>query len=271
MSDRHTDISLSTRSLADFALKRLPSSTRVAYSTAIALKLSAQLNLPPILVATQLAKLLTTQAVRLLHELPLPADALSHLQIQTVESGLIQLELTDAAIAAWLTVLVEQPLVVSQTFAAISVSDQALFAVQHAHARCCSLLRLAAQTGAIGLTRLDMPDPNRPPQWRCSQPIGWLTAANQLYLTHPTERELLVYLFAAWDEVLRLTPNSHRVFQLAAAVAQKWTQFWGDRPLWSQPPLPAERAAQFGLVLSTQRILQLLLQECLQLPAPIEL
>jgi hypothetical protein len=218
--------------------------------------------------------------------LPLPALALPELMIYTAEphgastgrtgtsgDGLVYFEIGDRALALWLDQLL-MPISAPEDITAMESWDSGatlgcadpgsqsiapteaatLFRIHHAHARCCSLLRLAHGLGVLTLEPLQA-QPNR---WQISKPstIPWLTPTGELVLDHPSERQGVHTGFRAAVELHREPPLARRAaLAIAEDVAQAFAQFHRDRPLFAPPTSAPHRQAQWGLVLATQRLL----------------
>ncbi|XHX77387.1 MAG: hypothetical protein RBJ76_23555 [Stenomitos frigidus ULC029] len=249
-------------------LKRASKAIPFVYVCAIAHRLATP-SQPAALIATQLVE-------RLLQPLPLPEEApLSGIVVQATATGWLQFELSDRAIAAWLDRLLANALPQQLSVSLTSQERQmllptaAVFEVQYAHARCCSLLRLAHSEGLITLDRLDV----APLVWRIVDPpsISWLTANAQLCLNHPADRSLLGHLIEALDCLSDESPHRTRQsLRSAQAIAQAMQSFHRVHPLWRKTGTePHLVVAQLGLLLATQRILSLLLANGLDLH-PVE-
>jgi hypothetical protein len=170
-------------------------------------------------------------------------------------------------------------------------ASAALFPVQLAHARCCSLLWLANQTGLIELADLEQP----PQFWQFQRPaeIPWLTPDQRLRCSHPAQRRLIQQFLQVQDQrwLESLQPSSppqqaslKQAMGLALAVdqADRAIQIWGDFPGDIEPAATPEaklavrsqlsdrRSAHLGLLLVAQRLLFQLLTQDLHSPAPAE-
>lgn len=227
---------------------------------------------------------------RRLLPLPLPELALPELMIYTAESnaviagrtggigdGLVYFEISDRALALWLDRLV-MPVAApkdinamengamengaSATLPSCAVPSPkqnspteatALFRIHYAHARCCSLLRLAHGLGAVTLE----PFQEHPNRWRISAPcIPWLTSTGELALDHPSERQGVHTLFRAAVELHREPALSRRAaLAIVEEIALAFDQFHRDRPLFAPPASESRRQAQWGFILATQRLL----------------
>ena len=251
-------------------LKRARKAIPFVYVCAIAHRLATP---------SQSAALIAAQLVdTLLQPLPIPEEgSLSDIVVQATATGLLQFELSDRAIAAWLDRLLANVLPQQSCVPLAAMERQmllptaAIFEVQYAHARCCSLLRLAHSEGLIMLNTLD----NAPLVWRVVKPpsVPWLTSTAQLCLNHPVDRKLLGYLVEALDclsdEPIRRTQQSLRSAQ---AIAQAMQAFHRAHPLWRKTGTePNLLVSQLGLLLATQRILYALLTDGLDLHPVVEL
>ncbi len=223
--------------------------------------------------------------------LPLPALALRELTIYTAGlngsspdrpamtgDGLVYFEISDRALALWLNGLlspVAAPEEINaedinaiedrdsgapQNFAGPSPTQippteaATLFRIHHAHARCCSLLRIAHGLGVLTLEPLQ----EHPNHWQISKPstIPWLTPTGELMLNHPSERQGIYTIFRAAVELHREPPLSRRAaLAIAEDIALAFAQFHRDRPLFAPPASESRRWAQWGFVLATQRLL----------------
>lgn len=251
-------------------LKRASKAIPFVYVCAIAHRLATP-SQPAALIAAQLVD-------TLLQPLPITGeDSLSGIVVQATATGWLQFELSDQAIAAWLDRLLAKALPQQPCAPLTSMERQmllptaAVFEVQYAHARCCSLLRLAHSEGLITLDGLDV----APLVWRFANPpsVPWLTTTAQLCLNHPADRKLLGYLVEALDCLS--DESSHRTQQRlrsAQAIAQAMQLFHRAHPLWRKTGTkPNLVVAQLGLLLATQRILYTLLANGLDLQPVVEL
>ncbi len=249
-------------------IKRANKAIPFVYVCAIAHRLATP-SQPAALIAAQLVD-------TLLQPRPLPEeDFLAGIVVQATATGWLQFELSDRAIAAWLDrfltkALPQQPSVsLTPREQHLLLPTAAVFEVQYAHARCCSLLRLAHSEGLITLDRLDV----APLGWRIVNPLSvpWLTSTAQLCLSHPADRRLLGYLVEALDCLSDESPHRTRQsLRSAQAIAQAMQSFHRVHPLWRKTGTePNLVVAQLGLLLATQRILFLLLANGLDLH-PVE-
>lgn len=151
-----------------------------------------------------------------------------------------------------------------------------LFRVQYAHARCCSLLRLAHRQSLINLSDLDSITPRW--EWLEPNPIPWLYGNPQmecepirLRLEHPAELGLIALVLDGTEQLTRLTPI--RALELANALSHGFEKFYSACRIWGEVKTETPQLAQarLGLVAITQKLLRSLLEDQLNVIAPIEL
>lgn len=282
---------LLSESSKESLLKRVKHSTQIIYSSAIAHQIAAIYDLPVEQITEQISHFVLNNTLFSSAHRDHPSflrDEMGQVALRVMPSGLIQFELEDSAIAAWLDALVhhefggdeagegdgegEGDRAAGTSELAISESELYLkvFAVQYAHARCCSLLQLAHREGLIVLDS-GKSDPSR---WRFVVPqrILWLVSGDQLWLTHPSERQLICQLLNGLDEIFCL--QAQRPYQnwlrLAEEISQAFQEMYRDRPLLrDQADTSSDRVwARLGLVMATQRILALVLKQILGIYAP---
>ncbi|MBN3911403.1 MAG: glutamate acetyltransferase [Nostoc sp. NMS1] len=224
--------------------------------------------------------------------------------IQIVPPGWIHFELTDTALATWLQSLVvgslgedgeegsrEQgaggkevifnsppcplppaplPFVPNPQ----SPIPNSLFAVQHAHARCCSLVLLAHREGLI---KLREPVPNISPAfWNVisPKPLPWLNCDGTLRLNHPDERHLIAELIQVVDNIECPDINgSVKWEKVALNLSQAFENFWCNCRIWGEVKIrsPELTQARLGLLMATQSVLRYVLEKNLGVFAPLEL
>jgi DALR anticodon binding domain len=264
-------------------LRAVKGGMQVVYVSAIAHKLATVWKTPVIEIATLIAADLccsdesnhsSTNA------------ALQNFTVKVVPPGWIYLQLSDPGTATWLQRLAQAPPWVGSGGAEISppllvpASERPLppkaklFEAQYAHARCCSLLRLAHREGMIELAEANLQI--SPHFWRLKAPtpIPWLDRDEKLRLVHPAERSLIFHLLTLLDHlycVSRSRPidgeksasNLSQVFLTFDRQCRIWGEVKSENPQLAQ--------ARLGLILATQPLLHLLLEDCLGVPAPLEL
>ncbi|MEH1828150.1 MAG: DALR anticodon-binding domain-containing protein [Nostoc sp.] len=217
--------------------------------------------------------------------------------IQVVPPGWIHFELTHSTLATWLQSLVEGSLGVwgkqgsreqgaggkEVIFnsppcplrpAPVPFVPNPQFAVQYAHARCCSLVLLAHREGLIKL-RESVPNTS-PDFWDVisPNPIPWLNCDGTLRLNHPDERRLI-------DELIQVVDNiecpdvggSVKWEKVALNLSQAFEKFWSNCRIWGEVKITSPELAQarLGLLMATQSVLRYVLEENLGVFAPLEL
>ncbi|WP_366932220.1 DALR anticodon-binding domain-containing protein [Nostoc sp. NMS8] len=224
--------------------------------------------------------------------------------IQVVPPGWIYFELNHSTLATWLQSLVEGSLgeaveqgsreqgaggEINSKFkiqnsklknfcllppASSFPMPNAQFAVQYAHARCCSLVLLAHREGLI---KLKEPVPSTSPAfWDVisPNPVPWLNCDGTLRLNHPDERRLI-------DELIQVVDNiecpdvsgSVKWEKVALNLSQAFEKFWSNCRIWGEVKITSPELAQarLGLLMATQSVLRYVLEENLGVFAPLEL
>ncbi|MFB2839623.1 DALR anticodon-binding domain-containing protein [Floridanema evergladense] len=242
----------------NLSLTRVQKDTLVVYNCPIAFQVSQTWRTSPIDIATQIA-----DCFSYLSSQELSDDPKQYCTLKVIPPGWLHLQLTDLGIATWLQSLagrsrggLNYPLVPLSPVP----SSQSLFPVQYAHARCCSLLRLAQREGKWGAIAPDA--------------IPWLNEMGQLRLTDPAERSLISQLFSALDALY--CSESAKKFnweKLAQEISLCWENFYRQCRIWGevQAETPELAQARLGLLMATQVMLQLLLEDYLGVSAPMEL
>ncbi len=254
-------------------LRAVKGGKQVVYVSAIALKLANAWNKPVTDIATVIgANLLCGNESK---DRATNA-ALQNFTVKVVAPGWIYLQLNDLGTAAWLQRLAQAPPGVGT----LGVEEQMerypcpLFDAQYAHARCCSLLRLADREGMIELAQSD--GEIRPLFIAIApHPIPWLDSDQKLRLVHPAESNLIFHLLTLLDDLYSLSPSRHRVDwkKSASNLSQVFLTFYSQCRIWGEVKTenPQLAQARLGLILATQPLLHLLLQDLLGVPAPLEL
>ena len=251
-------------------LYRLPDDTVVLYRSAIALKLAPLWQLPVLDIAHQLvASFLTINQ-------DTTGQICLDFSIEVLSSGWIEFQLSDWGLATWLQHSTHAFHHDAPQPWGECVSPDKIFPVQYAHARCCSLLRLAHTQGLIKLRDLDF----NTVSWQLVEPnpIPWLnddqgadTGQLLLRLVHPAEQRLIAQILDVQDVMNDQAQLSG--VKLATALSIVFERFYSSCRIWgevkSQTPKLAQ--ARLGLVVLTQALLRSLLQDYLGVPAPVEL
>ncbi|WGV28291.1 glutamate acetyltransferase [Halotia branconii] len=146
-----------------------------------------------------------------------------------------------------------------------------LFTIQHAHARCCSLVLLAHREGLIKL-REPLPDTS-PAFWSVIFPeqIPWLNCDGKLCLNHPDESRLITELVQVVDAFECKDVGSWE--KAGLNLSQAWENFWCKCRFWGEVKTlsPELAQARVGLLMTTQSVLRFLLVEKLGVLALMEL
>ena len=266
------------------ALKRVHHDQNLIYASAMALKLAAWTDQPVHETAHCLGQTLRNQIAPRIHGLNLPdlllpqaSVVLAGVSIQITDTGLLQLIVQDQAIAAWLNGLLQTPLALpttSPTPAQLhALSEEQQFQIQHTHARCCSLLKLAEQQGLIHLTQ-HFSEMN-PFFWSISLPesLSWLTSNGDPVLPHPADRQLIQALVTAIDDIATPISTSKHDGRQALAFCQAFQAVHRIHPLLADktPARLPEIVAYLALVRIAQQVLFYYLTNQLNLPAPTQL
>ncbi|MEH2163505.1 MAG: DALR anticodon-binding domain-containing protein [Nostoc sp.] len=209
--------------------------------------------------------------------------------IQIVPPGWIHFELTHSTLATWLQSIVVESLGKGREQGderdeggegeelitnAPCPMPNSLFAVQHAHARCCSLVLLAHREGLI---KLKQPVTNTSPSfWDVisPNPLPWLNCDQTLRLNHPDERRLISELIQVVDSIeCRDISGSVKWEKVALNLSQAFENFWCNCRIWGKVKitLPELAQARLGLLMATQSLLRYLLEGKLGVFAPLEL
>ena len=244
-------------------------------------------------------------------DLATPNQADLDFSIEVVSPGWIQFRLSDRGLATWLQQLIQiSPLLSDwEDYSSIglqrkgepgdrdskiknrcsqeveithqgrlserSKTAHTLFQIQYAHARCCSLLRLAHREGLIELSDLECK--TRSWQWVKPNPIPWMfddlemeSEPRRLRLGHPAERGLIAQLLDGTDRISSLTPAS--AIKLAHALSRALETFYSACRIWGEVKTETPQLAQarLGLVAVTQKLLRSLLEDQLGVTAPPE-
>uniref|UniRef100_A0A7C3ZK40 DALR anticodon binding domain-containing protein n=1 Tax=Planktothricoides sp. SpSt-374 TaxID=2282167 RepID=A0A7C3ZK40_9CYAN len=144
-----------------------------------------------------------------------------------------------------------------------------LFQLQYAHARCCSLLRLAHREGLMSVDVVGTAD------WTTEETFPWLDEEGNLRLSHPAEMAVISQLAGSWDGFwdMQLGGKSASVLPLAVALSEDWLKFYAGCRIWGEVKKKnlALARARLGLVMAARQTLKLLLEKGLGVLAPLEL
>jgi hypothetical protein len=190
-------------------------------------------------------------------------------------AGYIYFQLTPRAISIWLDYIHDLPLD-RQVNLAVTRSGSSTNIAIYAHARCCSLLKLAQRDRLVTMTD----------NWQIVTPDriyleNHLTAELTSIFEQPAEHQLIHALMEVLDRIYsdNLQSDSHQKIRspnwtkLTITLAQSWLEFqqhcriFGDTK--SQNPRLA--IARCGLTAISRRYLQILLEDYLGIHAAIKL
>jgi arginyl-tRNA synthetase len=257
-------------------------------------------------VALQLARQSDHSAVELAQRIISPSPNQPQVCLQA--SGWIHCPFSDGAIAGWLQDLSQIPpqLVTfpvesdpgeseglpGNEHGGVLLSEQIIFKLQYAHARCCSLLRLADRDRLLQLVE---PNPASSPRlWRIPTAIPWLTPCGQLRLVHPQEQSLIQQLLefpgsltgrdryslgqSSLGQTIPVTlvpwpPAARIVERQMQLLCERFEGFYRHCRIWGEvkQAQPELAIARLGLVVATQSVLKFCLQDLLNLDSPLEL
>lgn len=250
----------------DIPLNQSKNCQQAIYVSAIALKLAPVWQQPKEAIAQQVAE-------------SLKASCSKDFVIEILPPGILQFELTDAALAIWLQGLAQNPLPVpeSQIIPPALPADE-LFPIQYSHARCCSLLRMAHRDRLISIAH---PDVSATPEiWSLTapNPIPWLNSSGRLRLLHPAERGLISQQLAVVDSFVAVygEKNGEKLvnyFKIANSLSEAFQTFYSQCRIWGEvkTETPKLAVARLGLVIITQALLRFILVNLLDTVAPLEL
>ena len=272
----------------EIPLNRLKMAAPIQYVSAIAFRLAQPLKSGN--AASEIARTVAEQLDHLIgaaqvwenSEAPDPIcrQIWQNFTVQTAEPGWIYLQLSDRGVAIWLQSLIGSQILLSDstnlsssTPLSLDPSKQAvlnsvpnirnstsIFSLLHTHARCCSLRRLANQTGIICLDRADATE---------SLIFPWLNPeSSQLRCQHPAEQQLISQLVNTLDQLSLLKQRDRK---LAQALSQDFQSFHAACRIWGEgrTDLPLAQT-RLGLVWIVQKVMRSLLAD-LGIDAPIEL
>lgn len=242
------------------------------YISGIALRLEKSQNQKAVEIANAIAKSLSASC----------GDVFS---VQVVPPGWIYLELLHPIIAAWLQNLalgnLRQGQKQGKTDNSTNKNPQRLFAVQYAHARCCSLLQQAHREKLIQVrdvlsgTEIKFEQQNSQlSNLVVANPIPWLNSDAKLRFHHPAEHRLIGELVQVVDDLESDAFGSSVNWEKAALdLSQAFENFWSQCRIWGKVKItsPLLAQARLGLVMATQSVFRLLLEAKLGAFAPSEL
>ncbi|MDJ0726078.1 MAG: DALR anticodon-binding domain-containing protein [Prochloraceae cyanobacterium] len=226
-------------------LYRLKNSSRVIYRCAIALSLAKNTNLP----ATEIAIALVNSLPR---NSPIGSQSQLDFSIRVSNEGWIDFYLSDRSLCFWLQSLLQATASSLPKFPDPSLPpcSENVFPIQYAHARCCSLLRLAREEGSIEIEFND---------------------SEKLFVVHPAEQNSIDRLLELAD--VKASDRPQDWYKLAARLTQTFLELHRQCPIWERtnPNFLRSAKVRLGLIQVTQYFLNWLLIEKIGVTAPQEL
>lgn len=267
-----TSLSIYTKSRAFVCTtyRKLPLSqgrdeNKIIYISGIALQLSKSEKFPAMEIANGIVSHIS-------------ANYDQDFKIQVVSPGWIHLEVTHPLLAAWLQSLAIKEAIEAREAGGEITPSSSLFTAQYAHARCCSLVRLAILEGLIQQGEPNQDDSESSKQRLLSSiltpnPIPWLNCDEKLRFHHPASYRLINELVRVVDSLA--FPNlggSVNWEKAATRLSGAFETFWCKCRIFGEVKTASLELAQarIGLVLATQSVLKFLLEEKLGIIAPYE-
>jgi arginyl-tRNA synthetase len=237
----------------------------IIYACPLGLSLATNLQQSPSKIMQQIGYLLTTKADNDLKQ--------GQLLTEIVPLGWLNFYLDAKLIADWLgrslfwsqTNIIDDQQSSNREIYTLDKTPPQLFPAQYIHARCCSLLRLAARENLITLVA-NLEQIQQP------QSISWLDPKHNLWLTEIAEHNLLEQLLLISDSWLENT-NICRWSKLALSLSQNTAIFLADCRWLGEvkQQYPQKAIARLGLIALVKFWLEKILVEKLKVAAPKEL
>ncbi len=236
-------------------LSKGKSDIKISYVSAVALHLSKSHNSQPFELASSIASHLS-------------ANWGEDLLVQVFSSGLIEIEVSDFVLAVWLQGFIDNwrgerinHISVSEKAVISEFDPESLFSIQYAHARCCSLLRLAQQEKLIDSNQIS------------SESIPWLNSGGQLRLNHRAEGRLISNLVQVVDELEPIIARPLKWQRAVLSLVKAFESFWSACRICGdvKTSTPELVMARVGLVMITQSVLKFVIEEKLGVSACLEL
>lgn len=266
----------------DISIKQVDSQSQLIYVSAFPHQVSSWRKHDDLIPSVQWGELVSTYTSNLCQTLSHSrrmSEFLQGLVVQVTPSGFLQFEFQDCAIAQWLNELITNSPTSFTSFSGCSrkqlLTDKRVFAIQHAHARCYSLLHLARQEKLLAwqvkgegqefLTNLAG-------NLRGQKKL-WLSGNCHLRTHTPVEKYWINQLMAALDEQVEPSLQSPKqLLNLADKISQAFQRGHQTMQLFgSLATDPRDRLyAHLALLLATQRLLNQLLH-ALEYDAPFAL
>ena len=246
----------------------------IVYSCPLGLCLASYLQISRSIVTDNLKELLS------LIQNNSAAESRLRLHIEILSSGWLNCYLDSRTIVTWLersfsllatknNPIEDQSLSTAAQVYPLSKTPDDLFPALYIHARCCSLLRLAAREKLIILQ-----DNFEQLGWQLRQPqsISWSDQEYNLWLTEPSAYDLLRQLLMVTDAFANNSDHDNW-FKIALSLSRTTAIFQLDCRFLGevQKQYPQKAIARLGLIALVQYWLQRILREKLQVIAPTEL
>jgi|GEM_PF-1394110 len=251
-------------------------SAQIIYKCPITLALETYLNIAPQAIGIKLVQLINFEQD---HQ---TSDFSLNLEIKITKSGWINFYLPSSSLANWL----QQSFWLSQTkninqrsksvIYQLAQTPENLFFVQYVHARCCSLLNLAAREKLIVFQK----DRLNHSSWQLSQPelISWLDAENNLWLKDRSQLNTIADLLAIADLLTteggeQVTEESVEWHQIGINFGQTVGIFLAECHFLGvvKHQYPQKAIARLGLIMLCRYWLAKILIEKLNIAAPTSL
>ena len=246
--------------------------SRILYISGVALRQKKNQNLHSMKLAQNI-------------ECFLSAKYPQELKVEITSPGLIGVEVRPRLLSTWLQHIVSGETEYKlknkseNSHFYLSMSEKcanpsSVFALQYTHARCCSLIQLAAREKLI---QLGANDAFGSSSWIVvnPSPIPWLEENQELRLVHPAEFRFISELIKAMDdlECSFLDEKSIDWEKTAAGLSQSFEAFWSNCRIWGEVKNTHQELAQarIGLILFARLVFERLLEERLGLIALQEL
>lgn len=143
-----------------------------------------------------------------------------------------------------------------------------IFLAQHAHARCCSLLRLGMREGLIELAAF-------PRGQSIVEPVPWLGKNLSLRCQHFSEHQLIRQICHNLDEIFSVNNCSEpkKTLKQVRGLDHAFRRFYTNCLIFNEAKVndPALAQVRLGLVDLVRSLLQILLEDGLGVAAPPEL
>lgn len=196
--------------------------------------------------------------------------------VQIVSPGWIHLELSDSSLAAWLDSLATGAMLeqIPGSEVTPNLSSSRLFAIQYAHARCCSLLFAAAREELIKFQEVVLDSGSVAWHLISQQQISWLNFDQQLRLNHPSELRLINELLQVVDDWDILDSNRPKLWEkVSINLSQAFEAFWCNCRIWGEVKTNSRELVQarLGLLMASQVVFRSLLEDKLGVFVPLEL